>query len=51
MTAILFNPSNRKQIYGQVIQKGFKNIILAVTDKNGSKSVKTYNRDKWIVII
>lgn len=35
-----------KTYFGDVLMNGFSKIILAVTDKNGSKKVKSFSKDK-----
>jgi hypothetical protein len=48
-TVIKTNKGKAQSITGQVIQRGLNKITLAVTDKKGSKSIKSFNESIWIV--
>lgn len=49
MTATLYNPTTKKRITGTVLQRGLNKITLVVLDKQGGKSIKSFNETKWIV--
>jgi len=49
MTATLYNPTTKKQVIGQIMQRGFNKITLIVTDKAGSRSIKSFSETKWVV--
>lgn len=51
MNAILVKPLKRgnKTISGEVIRRGLGTITLAIIDKNGSKSMKTFKESDYTV--
>lgn len=51
MNAILIKPlkSGTKTITGQVLQDGASKITLAVTDKNGNKSIKGFTKSDYVI--
>lgn len=49
MTATVYNPTTKKQIFGDVVSRGLNKITLVVTDIKGSRSIKSFNESKWIV--
>lgn len=51
MTATLVKTLRKgnKTIHGEVLRRGLGTITLAVIDKNGSKSVKTFKESDYVV--
>lgn len=38
-----------KTYFGDVLMNGFSKITIAVIDKNGSKKIKSFSKDKIVV--
>jgi hypothetical protein len=53
MTAIVIKPlkNGTKKIYGEVMRRGFGRISLWVYDRNGHGSLKSFQEDKYTVIV
>lgn len=50
MQATVINYANHnKKFYGEVLRRGFGSVTLAVIDKHGSMTIKSFNESKWIV--
>lgn len=51
MNAILVKPlkKSNKTISGEVIRRGMGTITLAIIDKNGNKSIKTFKESSYTV--